>query len=102
LANKINANKEELVISYLTKDWNNFYNNKIINWSNLFNRKLCYEEKTSNFFNDYSDYDYPRNSNQESSNNENENVEDNTEKEDKQKNENENVNLKNYFIINKG
>lgn len=59
---------------------------------------MCYEEKTSNFFNDYSDYDYPRNSNnQESSNNENENNEDKTEQEENKKNENENVNLWNLF-----
>lgn len=51
LSNKINQSNEESIQSFLTDDWNNFYNDKILNWSNLFTRKLCYEEKNTNFFN---------------------------------------------------
>lgn len=78
-----------MIVSYLHKDWNDFYNNKIINWSNLFNRKLCYEEKNSNIFNDISEMDFPKTNNtNELSNNENESNENTEEKQDNKENEN--------------
>ena len=73
LANKINSNKEEIIIGYLTKEWKDFNNDKIKNWSILFNRKLCYEEKSSNFFKNYYDDYTMKSTNQDTSNNENEN-----------------------------
>jgi len=98
LANKINASKEDIIMSYLTKEWNDFYTDKIQNWSNLFNRKLCYEEKSGNFFNNYYDDYTPKTTTQDATNNENENNDNENEdnKEENNENENENVNL---FIL---
>ena len=98
LANKIQASKEDIIIGYLTKDWNSFYNDKILNWSNLFNRKLCYEEKSGNFFDNYYDNDVKTSNNQEEGNNENETNENEENKEENNENDNENVILFLYYL----
>lgn len=87
MANKIQANKEDIILSYQNKEWNNFYDDKILNWSNLFNKKLCYEEKSS-FLNNFYDLD-----SKEIETNENENEE----KQEKEENNNENVMRKILF-----
>ena len=96
MANKINASKEDLIVGYLSNDWNTFYDDKILNWSNLFNRKLCYEEKSGNFFGDYYEYDANKNTTTQETNNEKETNEYEDNKEEN--NENENVKKKLFYF----
>ena len=92
MANKINANKEDLIVGYISNEWNTFYSDKIQNLSNLFNRKLCYEEKSGNFLNYF--YEFENKNTTPENNNEEENNENEEYKEEN--NENNNVN---YFIL---
>lgn len=90
LANKIHGVKEDLITNYLTKEWNSFYEDKMSYWSNLFNRKLCYEEKSaSGLFNNYgNNYDSTDNKNSSINTTEKENNENNENEEEDNKNEN--------------
>jgi hypothetical protein len=43
--------KSEKINIYFTEEWNNFISEKVDNWINLFNRRLCNEDKENRFFN---------------------------------------------------
>lgn len=71
---KISLIKDEKITIYFSNDWNNFVSEKVNSWMNLFNRRLCYEDKTNSFF--ISSLD----KNEESNENENNNKEETEEK----------------------
>lgn len=41
---------DEIITSNFSSEWKIFISEKVFNWLNLFNRKLCYEEKTNTLF----------------------------------------------------
>ena len=47
---RISLIKDEKITSNFTPEWTNFITEKVNNWMNLFNRRLCYEDKTKSFF----------------------------------------------------
>ena len=79
ISNKINQVHEDNTHYILAQEWKDFYNEKIENWFVLFNKKLCYEEKKNDFFEDKLE-NQPEESNLnavEQDNNENQNDEKN-------------------------
>ena len=42
---------DEKITFYFDSDWKTFIKERVSSWLNMFNRKLCYEEKSSNIFN---------------------------------------------------
>lgn len=42
---------DEKITVYFDADWKTFVKERVSSWLNMFNRKLCYEEKTSSIFN---------------------------------------------------
>jgi len=50
ISHKISLVTDEKITTYFNSEWKSFINEKVSNWLNMFNRKLCYEEKTTNLF----------------------------------------------------
>lgn len=50
ISHKISLITDEKITIYFNSEWKSFINEKVCSWLNLFNRKLCYEEKTPNIF----------------------------------------------------
>ena len=99
MSNKINSSTEDLIKSFITEEWSTFCTDKVQNWSNLFSRKLCYEEKNTSFFNNYFDNYYEASTGKgesEQTGNENKDNEDDSNKEN---NLQENVNNKILFFL---
>lgn len=44
---KISLIKDDKVTCYFNEEWNNFISHKVNNWMNLFNRRLCNEDKNN-------------------------------------------------------
>lgn len=86
-SHKISQVKDEKITHYFTPEWNNFITEKVTNWINLFNRRLCYEDKTNSFFFDKNEETIESNTN------------DNKETEEKNENENENENENNVNFL---
>lgn len=42
---------DEKITVYFDAEWKTFTKERVSTWLNMFNRKLCYEEKSSNIFN---------------------------------------------------
>jgi hypothetical protein len=47
---RISLIKDEKITTYFTPEWTNFILEKVNSWMNLFNRRLCYEDKSNSFF----------------------------------------------------
>lgn len=49
MSHKISTNTDEKITCYFNVEWKAFINEKVSSWLNMFNRKLCYEEKSNVF-----------------------------------------------------
>lgn len=50
ISHKISLITDEKITVYFDSEWNTFIKERVGSWLNMFNRKLCYEDKTSNVF----------------------------------------------------